>query len=215
MEIAFVKDQSFELMFVEAKGLRSRISKYLASHEAAENQTKVTLAEARKMNGRMMTQIKKNTRAAEAWEQLCSLPSRGFAKNAKKRLFLFSWAEGLQSDGVSWGPSFWEEATTLLGQELLGNHAHVPHPKAQKQPYFGLLSWLHSSCQKPNFVPMCSVNPSCSKTLKIQGSIILQTKGGAWPWGLLGLQGPFDPIDWAWRSNRDDWCPRDAYQAEP
>ena len=107
---------------------------FLVAPQAAESeQQQISLAEARKLNGRMLTQLRKNRRASDAWEQLCSLPSRGHSKNAKKRLFLFSWVDGLASDGMSWGPSFWEECTTLLGQELMGTSHRTPSAP-QSQP---------------------------------------------------------------------------------
>ena len=77
----------------------------------------MSLAESRRWNGKMMTQMKRSPEAAQAWQRLCDLPSRGSSKNAKKRVFLFAWKEGLQQDNVSWGPSFWEEVITLTGEE--------------------------------------------------------------------------------------------------
>ena len=79
----------------------------------------MSLPEARKMNGRMMTALRKDERASAAWASLCSLPPRA-GKNVKKRVFLFNWASGVEADGRSFGPSFWAESQDLVSEDLWG-----------------------------------------------------------------------------------------------
>ena len=78
---------------------------------------KISLAESRKLNGRLMTALKHDTRAQSAWSELCSLPPRA-GKNLKKRLFLFSWRDCAEVEGRAFGPAFWEETSQLLGEDV-------------------------------------------------------------------------------------------------
>ena len=79
---------------------------------------KVSIEESKRWNSAMKTAMMRDEKAAQAWRGLCDLPSRGASKNARKRVFLFSWHEHLQSEGVNFRPSFWEEQAVLLAEDL-------------------------------------------------------------------------------------------------
>eukprot|EP00971_Amphidinium_carterae_P353038 6492802-Amphidinium_carterae.5 len=87
------------------------------SAEQAGPAKAISIEESKRWNSRMKCQLTKHPEAAAAWSKLCSLPARGSAKNARKRLFLFSWHENLEKERASFGPSFWIEQNSLITEE--------------------------------------------------------------------------------------------------
>ena len=87
----------------------------------------LSLAESRKLNSKLKTQLQHCPQAAAAWRELCELPPRA-GKNAKKRLFLFSWRDSIPLDGgKSFGASFWKECRELVSEDCWAvSPEHLP-----------------------------------------------------------------------------------------
>ena len=79
---------------------------------------KLSLAESKRLNGQMKTQLLRHPEAQAKWQEICSLPNRGCQKNLKKRLFMFTWKECEAKDETSFGPTFWSEVKQLVSQDM-------------------------------------------------------------------------------------------------
>eukprot|EP00969_Alexandrium_andersonii_P330023 14585197-Alexandrium_andersonii.AAC.1 len=77
----------------------------------------IDIAESKRMNGKMKSALAHDEQAHVAWQKLCDLPSRGAAKNSKKRIFLFAWHEAKEKDGKSFGESFWSEIKEMVSTD--------------------------------------------------------------------------------------------------